>query len=236
MYRRRREALARHQLHDVAELGRDALQELAPRRHRREELADGDRRALRRSGLAHVDDRAAFGANGGRDVRTARPRHELDRRDRGDARQRLAAEAEGRDACQIGGVADLARRVAGERENGVASTHALAVVAHPDRAQAAFLELDDDAPRAGVERVLEELFHDRRRPLDDLAGRDLDRERLRQHANASGAARLCRGELRRHSAAPCVRPSAAPRRAVPRRRRVRRGHRRAVSLRRGLAA
>ena len=119
---------------------------------------------------------AVGGAHADRRRGVARARRQLDRRHRRDARQRLAAEAERSDARQIVLVADLARRVTGERERRIVGAHAFAVVAHPDQAQAAVLELDDDAARARVERVLDELLHDRRRTLDHLAGRDLRRE------------------------------------------------------------
>ena len=56
----------------------------------------------------------------------------------------------------------------------------MTVVGDADEAHAAVLEVDRDPARAGVERVLDELLHDRRRALDDLAGGDLHRERLRK--------------------------------------------------------
>ena len=49
---------------------------------------------------------------------------------------------------------------------------------------AAELDRDGDASRAGVERVLDELLDDRRRALDDLAGRDLVGELGRQALDA----------------------------------------------------
>jgi hypothetical protein len=48
-----------------------------------------------------------------------------------------------------------------------------AVVRNADQARAAALDSDCDRARPGIERVLDELFDDGRRPLDDLAGRDL---------------------------------------------------------------
>ena len=50
---------------------------------------------------------------------------------------------------------------------------AAAVVAHADQADAAFLQVDLDAARAGVERVLHQFLDHGRRPFDDLAGGDL---------------------------------------------------------------
>ena len=94
-------------------------------------------------------------------------------RHRGDARQRLAAEAERRDRAEIVGAADLARRVPLDRQPRVLRLHPLAVVLDADQLLAAELDRDGDAARAGVERVLDQLLDDRGRPLDDLAGGDL---------------------------------------------------------------
>ena len=60
---------------------------------------------------------------------------------------------------------------------------AAAVVRDADQARAAAFDVDRDRARAGVERVLDELLDDGRRPLDDLAGRDLIDELGRQDAN-----------------------------------------------------
>ena len=54
--------------------------------------------------------------------------------------------------------------------------HAHAVVGHADARDAAVVDLHADARRLGVERVLDELLHDARRPLDDLARGNLVRE------------------------------------------------------------
>src|SRR6185437_14660206 len=107
-----------------------------------------------------------------------------------DARQRLAAEAERADGGQVVEPRELARRVAREREHGVVGAHAHAVVDDGDPVDAAAREPDLDVPRAGIERVLDELLHDRRRPLDDLAGRDLPLELGREDGDATHDRRL----------------------------------------------
>ena len=48
-----------------------------------------------------------------------------------------------------------------------------AVVAHPDQALAALLDVDDDARGFGVERVLDEFLHHRSGTLHHLARGDL---------------------------------------------------------------
>jgi hypothetical protein len=65
-----------------------------------------------------------------------------------------------------------------------------AVVAHADQADAAFLEIDVDAARAGIERVLDEFLHHRRRPFDDLARGDLVDEGVGKLADRHVAATL----------------------------------------------
>ena len=47
------------------------------------------------------------------------------------------------------------------------------VVDDLDRVRAAAFDRNDDPPRAGVDRILDELLDDRSGPLDDLTGSDL---------------------------------------------------------------
>jgi hypothetical protein len=101
--------------------------------------------------------------------------------DRRDGRQGLSPKAHGRDGDEPGGVPELGGGVALEREERVLLGHAAAVVAHPDQREPALLDVDLDLPRARVERVLDELLHDGRGPLDDLAGGDLVDEPGREH-------------------------------------------------------
>ena len=50
---------------------------------------------------------------------------------------------------------------------------AAAVILDVDERLPAFFKVHLDARGTGIERILEELFDDRRRPLNDLTGRDL---------------------------------------------------------------
>src|SRR3546814_6637237 len=63
---------------------------------------------------------------------------------------------------------DLAGRVAGHRQRQFPGRDAAAVIADADQADAAFLQVDVDPVRAGVERVLDQILVHRSRPLDDL--------------------------------------------------------------------
>src|SRR5205085_5971323 len=181
----------RDRFRDRARLRRLGPQELAARGRIEEQ---GTHRH-RRPPLAHdVVDRFALAADqpqpGAGDA--VRRGLELEPGHRGDRGQRLAPEAERADADQVGGLADLARGVARQRQLRVGAAHSLAVVAHPDQALPAVLDFHADRPRSGVERVLHELLHDRRGPLHDFAGRDLIRHLGSQHGDPHGA-------LHRHS-------------------------------------
>ena len=55
----------------------------------------------------------------------------------------------------------------------VAGGHARAVVANPDQADAAFLQVDVDPARAGIQRVFDQFLDHRRGPFDHFAGGDL---------------------------------------------------------------
>ena len=76
-------------------------------------------------------------------------------------------------AAEIVGAADLARRVPLDRQPRVLRLHPLAVVLDADLLLAAELDVNREAARAGVDRVLDQLLDDRGGPLDDLAGGDL---------------------------------------------------------------
>ena len=171
---RQREPLE-HAQH-VLELGLLRAQELAPRRHVVKELAHLDARARRvrrgRGGRcrrgARLDHPAA--------ILAARPRGDREPRYRRDRGQRLAAEPQTPYALEILERGDLAGRMPFECETDFVRGNAAAVVADPDQRRAAMIELDLDARRVRVERVLHEFLDDRRRPLDDLAGGDLTDE------------------------------------------------------------
>ena len=65
--------------------------------------------------------------------------------------------------------------------------HADAVIDHREEGAAALLQGDGDAPRAGVDRVLDQLLHRAGRPLDHLAGGDAVDQVGRQAAQDGGS-------------------------------------------------
>ena len=89
-----------------------------------------------------------------------------------------------------------------QREQQLVAIDAAAVVAHAAQAHAAFFDLDLDAPRAGIEAVLDQLLHHGGRTLDDLARGDLvdelfgqDADRHRRGAEAKSRAQNIRARL-----------------------------------------
>ena len=169
------ERLTAEGLLHVAELGFLGAQELAPRRGIEEEVAH------RHRGAAGVGRRADPGlhvaplghhppAGGGVVIGVGgklQPRH---RADRG---QGLAAKAQARHPLELLQGEDLAGGVARQGERQVLLGDAAAVVAHPDQAGAARLQLHLDARAAGVDGVLHQLLDHRGGALHHLAGGDL---------------------------------------------------------------
>jgi hypothetical protein len=191
-----RQRMAPYRLDAVREFGGLALKEFAPRRRREEELAHlharpdrtRRRRELARARLEALRMRSIGGAAGERKLG--------DRRDR---RQRLAAEAHRRDVLEVVQRRDLARRVAAQRERQLGGRDAAPVVFDDDRADAAARETHDDLGRGGIERVVDELAHDRRGPLDDFAGGDLADQLVGQFADRPARGGLQHGIHRRQA-------------------------------------
>ena len=98
---------------------------------------------------------------------------DLQARDRGDAGQGLAAEAQGGDGLQVREAGDLAGGVAGQGQGQLVGGNAGAVVAHPQELDPALFQVDLDAVGPGVEAVLDQLLGHRGRALHHLAGGDL---------------------------------------------------------------
>ena len=60
-----------------------------------------------------------------------------------------------------------------ERHDGIVARHPRSVIADANTLTAAVFDRHVDGRRAGVECVLDQLLHHRRRTLDDFTGRDL---------------------------------------------------------------
>ena len=93
--------------------------------------------------------------------------------DGGDARQRLATEAQSGYSTQLRDLRHLAGGKPLEGQLDLRSGDAAPIVGDADEVGASSLYLDDNPRRTGVQRVLHQLLHDRRRALDHLACGDL---------------------------------------------------------------
>src|ERR1019366_6948182 len=88
--------------------------------------------------------------------------------DGGDAGQRLPPEAEAPDPGEVVDGPELGGGMAGDRQTELVTGDAGAVVGHHDAYQTASLQVDVDARRPGVERVLAELLDGGGGPFDDF--------------------------------------------------------------------
>src|SRR5439155_18044913 len=112
-----------------------------------EEIGDLDAGAFRRADLAHRSDRAGVDLDLGAALCASRARSQREMRNRRDAGQRLAAEAERLDRAEILRPGDLAGRVPFDRQPRIAGLHPFAVVF--DANQPLATELDGDGDAAG---------------------------------------------------------------------------------------
>ena len=129
------------------------------------------------------------------------PRH------RGDRGERLAAEAERVNVAEVLGAPDLAGRVPVKADEEVLADHSAAVVGDADAAFAAPFDRHAHDAGARVEGVLDQLLHDRGRPLDDLARRDPVGDVVRKDPDA----RADGGGPRRHDRRSAGESARAPR-------------------------
>ena len=68
-----------------------------------------------------------------------------------------------------------------DRELRIVAIHARAIVAHAHEPPPTILDIDVDRGRTRVERILQQLLHDRCWTFDHLTRRDLVRDVTRQH-------------------------------------------------------
>src|SRR5690606_30140582 len=77
----------------------------------------------------------------------------------------------------------------------VIGRNARAVVAHAQQLDAALLHIHVDAPRAGIQAILQQLLGDRRRALDHLAGGDLVGQPRAEQLDATQVTHGCTARL-----------------------------------------
>jgi hypothetical protein len=176
-----------HRVGDMARLGARLLQELEPRRRREEQLAHFHPCALRMRGGPRLALGAAVDLETPGGIGAGRPRGDGEAADRGNRGQRLAAKTQRADVGQVV-VGQLGGAVALDRKTKLVGRHADPVVDHGDERAATLLQGHRDTPRAGIERVLDQLLHGARRTLDHLAcGDAVDERRGQATQGADGA-------------------------------------------------
>ena len=158
-------------------------QEFLPCGHVVEKIPHDEGAALRGADLLKADLLPALYPVPAAHQGAGRLRDELHLGHRADARERFAAESQGRNAQKLVSGADLARRVGKKSRRDLGLLYPLPVVGDPDQDGAALADLTGDGAGAGVDRILHEFLDHGGRPLHDLAGRDLVDRLLREHTN-----------------------------------------------------
>ncbi len=170
---------------DVATFGVLRAQELPARRQIVEKRPHFDLRAGRLPAVAHRFDASSIDDDLGAGDRFGLAGGEAKTRDARDARERFATKPERGDRRQVASRADLAGGVAFQRKQRIIAIHPAAVIHHADQRDAAPPDTDLDLARPGVEAVLDQLFHDRCRPLHHLARGDLARQDFGQQTDVA---------------------------------------------------
>ena len=186
---RMRQRVMRDQRSDMPQLGRFRFQEFPPRRHRVENIGHADRSPRRHTRRFHADQFAAGKLDPNAFVILGVPRLQHQPRYRRNRGQSLAPKSQGSNGKQIIRGAQLGSRVTLESQQRVIVVHAAAVIGHPNQPLSARFRLDPNRPRPGVNRVFQQLFHHRRRPLHHLARRNLVRHVFGKYADS--AHQLC---------------------------------------------
>jgi hypothetical protein len=161
-----------------------ALEELEARGRVEEEVFRLDHGAGCRRHQELLGHRSSLATDERAGVRPPLARQDGEACDRADGRQRFAAEPEGGDRLEVGIARELGRSVPGQREVNLVGAHPHAVVAHADELAPGVLEIHSDGRAAGIDGVLHQLLHDRRRALHHLAGGNLVDEMVGQTMDA----------------------------------------------------
>ena len=180
MHVRPRQCGAQERFLAMTVLGRAGAQELAPGWGVEVEISHLGRGAGRARGRRRRTDVAAGRLDLPRMAILGAFAHYAKMRHRCDACERLTAKAEARHAFQIVETLDLARRVTRDRERQILRADACAVVGDAKQPGATLGKLHRDAPRAGVETVLQQFLQGGCRALDHFARGDLADEKVRK--------------------------------------------------------
>ena len=180
-----RQAVVRRERSDVRQLGLIGPQKLLARRDVVEQIPYRDGSPCRPRKLIAADHLAASNFNRGAGTLFGRARLKHEARHRRDGRQRFAAESKRGDRKQIFDVAELAGSVTLESQQGIVAQHAAAVIGDTDQAAAAALDINPEIGGSCIERVFEQLFDHRRRPLNHLSSRNFVGDVVGENADSA---------------------------------------------------
>ena len=176
------QGVASHRLDAMGQLGAFRLEELAPCRCGKEQLAHLDGGAAASRGRLQLATAAVEqpAMTGGVFIGAREYRHLGDGTDR---RQRFATEPHGVHRLQVVQAGDLAGGVALEGGGQLLAQDAAAIVLDADQADATGLQSHRDLSSARVQGVVQQFTYHRGRSLDHLAGGNLADQLIRQFAD-----------------------------------------------------
>jgi hypothetical protein len=169
---------------DMGILGSFRAQEFTAGRQIVEQVAHLNDGAGGAAAITHMDKFATVHFNLGAGERLSLLGGKSKAGDAGDARQGLAAKAEGVDGSEVLFAADLACGVAFQAEHGVLTIHARAVIDDFDGGGTAALDMDFDVKRSGIEAVLNQFSNHRGRAFHDFSCRHLTGQSVWKNADA----------------------------------------------------
>ncbi len=174
---------ARHQLGDRPPLRTGGTQEAVSGRDIEEKPRNGDCGTSAAGNLAHLD-RVAPCRTEPRSRAVLERSRELELGHRSYRRQRLTPKSEARHSYEIVQHADLGGRVPAHRQFCFLAAHPRSIIGYADPGPTAVLGSNLDTARTRIERILQQLLHHRRRPLDHFAGGDLIDDGVGENSNA----------------------------------------------------
>src|SRR6266536_6021817 len=158
-------------------------EKLSSRRHIKEEIANEYRGPVWMSFIFDVPHSSALDHHFSSSRFVFCSRVQFHSSNRSDRSERLPAEPQSCDRAQVLRPADLRRGVTFKRKQSVVSDHSVTIISHFKQPPATAFDFDRDAACTGVDRILDQLFCHRGRPLDYFTGGDLIGDVIRENAN-----------------------------------------------------
>ena len=167
------QSIMRDQRSDVRKFGGFGAQELLAGGCIEEKITNRDRGASGKAGLFDAKHLSAIDFDDGSGRVFGRTGFEVQAGDGGDGGQSLAAESQCSDAEEILSFFDFRSGMAFEGEHGIVAHHAATIVGNLNQLLSASFDLDSNARRPCIERVLKKLLNHGGWALHHFAGSDL---------------------------------------------------------------